>query len=254
MKNKEELLKSAQNDEDRLVISKAIDAAVLSEKYAAPRFTAFLDPRLLRLVRLALEKAGAPFGDFGGYDGAERRMICIFDGFADYPIDAVQICGRGTDKLCHRDVLGAVLALGIKREKIGDIFFENGRWIVFACNDISQFIAQSLEKVGNLKVSCGLCGIEGITPPEKQYKEIKGTVASTRLDCVIALVTGEPRTRAAGNIQSGLVLLNYMPETSLSATVSDGDIISVKGFGKAKITVGGKSRKGRIYITAQKYV
>lgn len=254
MMDKEAFLKFAQIDEDKIVLSKVFDGVVLFKKYNAPRFTDFLDERLREITFHALKKAGVMYSSFGGYPDACRQMVCVGDLQGEYPLSAVAISGRGAEKLTHRDILGSVLALGIKRDKIGDIFFENERWILYAESTVAQFICQTLDRAGGVHVGCKACGLGEITPKKQEFKEIRGTVASLRLDSVTALITGTARNPAAKAIAAGMVYVNHLAQTSASYAVRDGDVISVRGFGKAKILVGGESRKGRIFVSALKYV
>ena len=90
---------------------------------------------------------------------------------------------------------------------------------------------------------------------KKQFKEVNFTVSSLRLDAVVSSFTKKSRTQSADFIKKGIVNLNYLCETNVSKAVKDGDIISVKGFGKTVLKTDNLlTRKGRINITLKIYV
>ena len=244
--------------EDSYALSKVLSAALLAEKRGIARYTDFYDPRLFSLITGELKNKKIDYKAFGGYDDAERLMLCIGeDEYTVFPISAVIIKNNEAkfkgDTLTHRDILGAVLSLGLKREVLGDIFGVDSGFAVIVKSELAQFICDNLLRIGKYSISCSIADVSELKPPERQYVCIKGTVASARLDSIVALMTGRSRTKASDLITAGLVRVNYFPETSLKFTVSDGDVIAVKGYGKANIRLGGESRKGRIFVTAEKY-
>ena len=89
---------------------------------------------------------------FGGFDDAERQMVAFIDEYdeADFPIGAVCLSSPMLHSLSHRDFLGSVLGLGIKREKCGDIIILEDRCYIIAHRDIASFIATNLTKVGRV--------------------------------------------------------------------------------------------------------
>lgn len=253
---REKLLKAAQNDEDRLLLSRIADAVYLADKQGREKFTPFLGSRIYEAVSAILTKSGTPFSAFGGYEGAERQMLCFGcyeDEQPDYPITPLEITGRDTDQLGHRDILGALMSLGIKRETVGDIFRADN-FMIMAEHSIAGYLTMELCRIGKYSVECREFTGGVITPPEKQFKETKGTVASVRLDAVVALMAGVSRSEAAALVSGGRVVLNGLPDTHPSRTLSDGDKISARGYGKAELKIFGQSKKGRQHITLLKYI
>lgn len=157
-------------------------------------------------------------------------------------------------ELTHRDFLGAILSLGIKRECIGDIYVFEKEAYFFANSEIANFIESNLDKVGRIGVRLKRIGFEEIKVPEPKYEEIKFTVQSLRLDSVAAGIFRESRERMNLKIREGIVLLNYIICQNTSEGIAEGDIITVKGIGKAKVTnIGGLSRSGKTFVEAQIY-
>lgn len=225
---------------------------------------------------------GAGFVFFGGYLAAERACAIFlpdYTGFAggdarDVFIDPMyaaareEICacvaaleittaGRGFGRpLAHRDVLGSVLALGIKREAVGDIAVEDGgeRAILFAQPKLAPFLISELDRVGGEKVAVREAAVPPAFDGWRRFTPISDTVASDRLDAVVAALTNLSRDRAAELIERGMVELRYAEVLKSDARVADGDVISVRGCGKYVVdSVGGATKKGRMRLSARKY-
>ena len=192
---------------------------------------------------------------FGGFDDAQRQMVAFIDEYdeADFPIGAVRLSSPMLHSLSHRDFLGSVLGLGIKREKCGDIIILEDECYIIAHRDITPFIASSLTKAGRVGVKCKECSLSEIKLPEKSFEPVKGTVSTLRLDSVVSLFAGKSRSCGAELISAGFVFVNGISAEKNDMHLSDGDIISVRGHGKAILEVGGKSKKDRIFVTLNKY-
>ena len=112
----------------------------------------------------------------------------------------------------------------------------------------------SVRKIGRTGVKLALCD-RPVQPPEIQYKEINGTVASLRLDCVTALAIRQSREKTAALIRSGLVQTDHEITESPAKMIEEGDVISVRGYGKFLLrSVNGTTAKDRIHITVCKYI
>lgn len=193
---------------------------------------------------------------FGGYEDAERKMAGFipegYEGF--FPIAAVRFTGRNISKLTHRDFLGSIMGLGIKREKCGDIIINKDECFAIMQRDIANFTANSIIKIGREGVNAEFSELDCLNIPERQFKSIKGTVASLRLDAVLALLISSGRNSAMEMIKSGKVFISGICVMKPDFHLNDGDVISVRGTGKAILKIGGTSRKDRIFITLDKYI
>ncbi len=190
----------------------------------------------------------------GGFISAERN-IAVFSNSADDVLEsssfisAVVFSHREQDIISHRDVLGAVLALGIKRETLGDIMIESGRAILICLSDISKFIIENITAIGRIGVKATLLPIDELPVLQENIKEKSDTVASLRLDAVAASAFNLSRNIIGEYITAGKVQLCHSECLSASKTVKEGDIISIRGKGRAKLLeIGGESKKGRIWI------
>ena len=155
----------------------------------------------------------------------------------------------------HRDYMGAVLGLGIRRDFLGDIWVSGNTAILFCLPSIEQHLLLSLDKVGRYGVKTCSLPLSEVPAPERKVKIRTFTVQSMRLDAVAAGLFNISRTTAATLINAGLASLNHLPCLRTDAPVREGDIISIRGHGKASVAeLGGQSRKGRIFLRGEIYV
>ena len=193
---------------------------------------------------------------FGGVEDAERCMV----GFvpecenALFPISAVKVTSPRLKALTHRDVLGSMLAKGIKREKCGDIILNDDAFYLLIHSDIASFLCSSLEKIGRVGVKTQMVALCDVKTAPKNLSPVTGTVSSLRLDAVVSLFSGKGRSAATELIASGFVFVNDICIVKNDMHLFGGETISVRGVGKGILSVGGKSKKDRIFITVNKFV
>ena len=153
--------------------------------------------------------------------------------------------------ISHRDYLGALLNLGIKREKIGDIIIHDNFCQVVVSEDICDFIIINLEKVSKNKVKVKEITVKDIIESEQNFKEISFTVSSLRLDSVIGGVYNLSRSESLKIIKGEKVHVDYEKIISPSKEIKTNSLISVRGHGRAIIEIGDMTKKGRIKIRAK---
>uniref|UniRef100_UPI0025E57EB0 YlmH family RNA-binding protein n=1 Tax=Selenomonas sp. F0473 TaxID=999423 RepID=UPI0025E57EB0 len=157
-------------------------------------------------------------------------------------------------RLSHRDVLGAVMGLGIARDGVGDILVAQDTAKILCDAKIADFIAERLTMIGAVHVTAFLGDLAEIAPREERTKEIRATVASLRLDSVAAAGFGISRSRAADDIAADKVKLNWQSAGSASKNVNEGDVLSMRGRGRVEVTeVRGRTKKGRIVVVLHRY-
>ena len=151
----------------------------------------------------------------------------------------------------HRDYLGALLALGVRREWIGDLRVTGqGAW-VFCLPSVAEQLA-GLERAGRVSVKAADIPLSEVPAPERKRREVHFTVQSPRFDAVLAETFRLSRTQTVKLIAAGAASLNHLPCMKNDAPVSEGDVFSLRGKGKATLAeVGGQSRKGRLFLTVE---
>ena len=169
---------------------------------------------------------------------------------------SISIKGSGFRKLTHRDYLGAVLGLGIERDAIGDIAVQDEhRAILFCPRTIGEFLMTELTKVGSDTVRCQECIIDETFKDGKQYRPISDTVASPRLDCVVAALCNLSREAAQNAVRSGLVEVDFEPEERVDTVLTPPITVSVRGHGRFILrSFDGETKKGRLRLKADQLV
>lgn len=240
-------------DEERAFERHIADLAALSDKHYCTKFSAFLNEREQLIAQNAV--SGMDFLLYGGFDGSVRKVIGI-GGYSreteNFPVKAVTFTFRKSDVLTHRDFLGALMSMNIKRELIGDILTGEGYGIVFCIDTVQQLIIDEISKIGRVGVKAE-AGIHAEIP-QKQFALLEGVVSSLRADSVAAVATGLSREKAVLLIKSGKVQINCC-ECDVSTGVSENDTITINGFGKFILDdAGTMTKKGRIHIRLKKYI
>ena len=239
------------------------------------RTTQFFTPHELVLVRrwLSSDGKGANARIFGGYEHAERaRVYFLPDYIADDdtlsvgelvenygyedPTVTLKVRASGFRKLSHRDYMGTVLSLGIERDSIGDIVVcSDSEAYLFCDRAIAEYIISSLTKIANDAARVETVPRPGGDFGERRFKTVRDTVASLRLDALVASAANLSRENAKKAVTSGICELNYESVTSPDAVMEQGDIFSIRGYGKFRLlSVDGENARGRLRISIQKYL
>lgn len=258
MINKSKIISASDSDEIKLILSRACDLYDKAERTSKPFYTKFISPADSSLIYSRFPKSELSLRLIGGYDDAER-CICAFYKYEDElypPICALKFNMKSkTAEPTHRDYLGSLLSLGIKRETLGDIIVSEGGAIVFCLAEIADYIIDNLTKIGGSGVRIEIASDDADIVPKRQYEERFATVSSLRCDGVVSSVTGLSRAKAAELIERGLVAVNYNSVASQSALMKDGDVFSIRGYGKFRLQTDGRlSKKGRLHINLLKYI
>ncbi len=231
----------------------------LSQREDAMRFSSFLNETERALAEPIVKKSKVLYRFYGGFPDAQRVVLGVFpDGYEAldeyFPISAFTVTYPKSYKLSHRDFLGTLMAQQIKRETLGDIIISEGKAQIFALERIEKVISTQIDKIGGVGVAVTK-GIDSPIEVLQKFKPIRGTLASLRLDAAVSLVTGISREKASSLITSKCVFLNYLEKTQGTAKLSEGDILTVRGFGKYRLTqIGNETRKGRISVLFEAYI
>ena len=249
-------------EREALFIKKMEETADNAYQRGIVSFSDFLDLYEQHLLqRIDWQSRGVSLRLFGGYDAAERRMAAFCPQDLryswEYPFSCLRIrmsAPRYSRPLTHRDYLGAALGLGIERRVIGDILAGEGEAFLFCETGMAEFLKTELTSVGRAAVAVSVCENPRDIPPPKE-EEITGTVASVRLDAVIALAFRASRSSLTALTEAGKVFVNGRMITSNSLILNPGDLISVRGMGKFRFDqILSGTKKGRHLIRVYRYV
>lgn len=226
-----------------------------SEKRGRPMYTAFLNEQEQFFAERFLRGRNAAYLFWGGDGRCTRKMLCLSpedESGEDFPIFPLTVTFRAADSLTHRDFLGAFLSLGIERGQIGDIFVCDGYAVAFCTKIARTLIIDSVVRIGRAGVTVrdGILG----ELPEARFEEISVVVASLRTDCLVGALSGLSREKSADFIRSGRFMLNCEESTAVNKTVGEGDILTLRGYGKFTVLDGGtETKKGKIRVRLNRY-
>ncbi|MQN01498.1 MAG: hypothetical protein DUD27_01770 [Lachnospiraceae bacterium] len=232
-----------------------LDGRAFSRDY--PVFTDFLDLNEQSILRKSEGSFKCHISLFGGYDGSERQMAAFLPSDAffdiDFPYHVLKIepaVQKFAEKLTHRDYLGSLMGLMIKRELMGDLIVKKDEnyCILFCVERIAGFIAENLTKVRHTEVTVkALPKHDAKFSPDFREEDI--IITSDRLDSFVAACAHSSRSAASSLIDSEKIFLNGKIVTSHKAVIKEGDIITVRGKGKLKVfDFNGETQKGRLKV------
>lgn len=265
MKQRAELVKKlGQSAEERMLLTRILEKAETCREKCYVTSTRFLDLREAALAEQILHQTGERRWRFlGGYPDAERRVIVFLPDYLDeldpdgedIPITAIRCTKNKADTLTHRDYLGSLMGLQIKRECIGDILIGDHGADIVVLKEIAPFLLMNYGKAGRKHLSTEEIPLSELIVPTPKVTHIRDTVASLRLDAVCASLFRLPRAKASEAIKSGRVFLNQRPCIQPDRDVKEGDKITLRGMGRGEVDeILGESRKKRIVISLKKFV
>ncbi|SFG26847.1 RNA-binding protein YlmH, contains S4-like domain [Lachnospiraceae bacterium C7] len=216
----------------------------------------------------AIEKElGCKYQLFGGYEQAERQMIAFIPDALyyewEFPISCLECSIKDTrysENLTHRDVLGALMHLGIERSVLGDIVFDHSYedkmvFYIFCDDTMADYICDNLFNIKHTNVNLTKASAETIKNVKINFKERNELIASNRIDALIAKAYRISRADAQKLITSEKVFVNGKQILSYSYSTKSDDIISVRGQGRFKVFFSDElSKKGKIKVRLNFYI
>lgn len=247
-------------DAKTLLEARVRDAFLIASERGYAKFTPFLNEDESFFAQKLIQKNRYEnYLFFGGSEGNTRRMLGAFPSYlepdpAEFPIASLTAEYPVGYALSHRDFLGSLMGLQIKRDAVGDIFPGEGWCVFFVRESVREVVLEQLTKVGRVGVRV-VPGIRHELPSHAKFEPVSGTVASLRLDCVVALLSRLSREKASAAIQLGTVQVNHETAQSCSLALKPGDILSIRGCGKFLLADEVKqTKKGWLFITGKKYI
>ncbi len=262
--DKSELLKKyAREEEDHVPLAQVLDKLTAMERSDNVASTVFLNERQQALAEQMLSEArSTSHVFFGGYPEAERRIVLFLPDWANGDTAAyapfTYIRASWSEKtgaqIGHRDLLGAMMGAGIRREMVGDILPDETSCDLIVLQSVAPYLMQNLTSAGRAALSLSEIAVEELYVPEKDVKLIRDTVASLRLDSVAGTGFGLSREKAAALIRSGRVTVGGLACVKPDRQLAGGETVSARGFGKFRLLEESRvTKKGRISIAIEKY-
>ncbi|HOQ17616.1 MAG TPA: YlmH/Sll1252 family protein [Defluviitaleaceae bacterium] len=261
MINKDLYLGKFYDLEEKITASNILDKVNICLRDHVNTFTNFIDMyKIGKYLEMLSSFRDINLRAFGGYPDSERNIIGLSPCYkeleeSDFPIAAIEINLRNPKAypVSHRDYLGSVLSLGIDRKKIGDILVQENKAIVFAFEEVADYILNHLTRIRNIGASAQRISLNDIKVPTPEIKEVISTVSSLRADAVLSSGFNLSRSKVVELIKAEKALINGSIAEP-SSTVQCGDYLTLRGYGKIKLSeVKGKTKKGRISVVIHCY-
>lgn len=262
-----EILNEYRDKDDKLLLAQILDKIELCENKNKIEHTDFLDMAQSELVQKFINKIKIEnYIFYGGFEDAERKMFVIYpekfnsDVVTQNLSNIIQIIRiqlpddlRG--KYSHRDYLGAVIKLGVKREKVGDIIVDNDGADIIINKDISKFLEQNLGELTRFsKSTITVENIEKLRPVHIKKEELEIIVSSLRLDNIISELARCSRNKALDIINMERVFINFQNETKKTKQIKAGDMVTIRGKGRFYIKeIIGQTKSGRTILKVEKF-
>ena len=267
MKN-QDLLKEYRKQEDKICLSQVLDKIEFSKTREKLECTDFLDMYQVALVENFLRKMQFKnYKLYGGYEEAERKILIVYTDKYDENMLAknynkllkvvrIKLPEEEKGKYSHRNYLGGIVKLGLKREKVGDIIVSNEGADIITVTDFANILKEQLPSLTRFEKSdVEIVELNNLNKKEVQKEEVKIIVPSLRLDNFVSDLVRTSRSKAVQIIDQERVFINGKNETKASKQVKLGDIITIRGKGRFIVkSFEGTTRSGRTVVLIEKYV
>lgn len=266
--DKQQLLKDYKKQEDKICLSQVLDKIEFSKTREKIEYTDFLDMYQVSLVENFLRKINIKtYQLYGGYEDAERKVLFVYPEKYDekmleknydkiLKIVRVTLPEEEKGQYSHRNYLGGIVKLGLKREKVGDIIVQEQGADIITLEEFSGILKQelpSLTRFENSKINVE--EIQNLQKREVKVEQVKIIVPSLRLDNFVSDLARTSRSKAVQIMEQERVFMNGQNEKKASKQVKLGDIITIRGKGRFVIKeFNGTTRSGRTVVVVEKYV
>lgn len=266
--NKQDLLKDYKKQDDKMCLAQVLDKIEISKVKGRIDSTDFLDMYQVSLVESFLKKNKIEqYKLFGGYEDSERKILITYpESYTEEMVQKnyekflrvvrIELPEEEHGKYAHRNYLGGIVKLGLKREKVGDILVANEGADIVVVSDFAEVLEKelpSLTRFENSKIS--ITEISNLKKKEIKIENIEIIVPSLRLDNIVSDLARTSRSKASQIIAQERVFINGKNETKVSKQVKLGDIITIRGKGRFIIKdFKGTTRSGRTVVLIEKYV
>lgn len=266
--DKQKILSEYKKQEDKILLAQILDKIEFSMQREKLEYTDFLDMYQISLAKSFLKKIDYEnFVLFGGFENAERNILILYpDKYNESMIqknyskfiNVIRITLNDDDrgKYSHRNYLGGIVKVGMKREKVGDILVSDEGADILVKDESAETLKQelgTLTRFENVKVE--IIDLKDLRNQEIKVEEVSIIVPSLRLDNFVSDLAKTSRSKASQIIDSERVFINGQNETKASKQVKLGDVITIRGKGRFVVKeFSGTTRSGRYVVKIEKYV
>lgn len=266
--DKQKILSDYKKQEDKILLAQILDKIEFSMQRGKLEYTDFLDMYQISLVKSFMKKIDFEnYILYGGFENAERNVLVIYpDKYNANMIEKnyskiikvirIILNDEEKGKYSHRNYLGGIVKVGMKREKVGDILVSEDGADILVKDETAETLKQelgTLTRFENSKIE--IVDLQDLRQQEIKVEELSIIVPSLRLDNFVSDFAKTSRSKASQIIDSERVFINGQNETKASKQVKLGDIITIRGKGRFVVKeFSGTTRSGRTVVKIEKYV
>jgi RNA-binding protein YlmH len=243
---------------DGNIASNIYDKMILAKKTNRTVYTLeFYTTKICEVVESLGEDIGIEVYSYGIFENAERKIIAFADNtILHYPVSLIRVKGNSKfNNLKHKDYLGAIMALGIKREKFGDLILSNDECYIAVHQEMVDYIKINLTSIGKSNCNIEVLDIHRCEIPKYSFEKIIVNVSSFRIDCVVSTLCNIARGKAEELIRQNKVLVDYSQDFRKNKVLKCDSTITVRGYGKFKIVEEvGWTNSGKIKVLVKKMI
>ena len=268
--NRNDILSKITNDEDRFLVAKLLDKIEFVAKRNSVEYTDFLDIRQSKMLEKVMKELKLNnYLLYGGYSEAERNVLVIFpakledvfkQGQFDYnsivEVIRIKLPNELKGMYSHRDYLGAVIKIGMKREKVGDIITNNNGADLIVLEESTKYILEGLKGLTRFsKSEFEEVKIEELNIAEPKIQRLEIIVPSMRIDSIVSEAIRISRSKASDMIKEERVFINNELITKGAKEAKEGDKVTVRGKGRFKVgNVINTTKKGNLVLEIEKSI
>jgi RNA-binding protein YlmH len=239
--------------EERPLVDQVVEWKENVKSRFVHKLTDFLDPREQQVVKAIIgQDPEVRFSFFGGTEATERKRAFLYPSYMEPTIEDYQLTAYKVHyphkfiQLSHRDLLGSLMSLGIKREKFGDIYLNDQDIQIVVASEVSGYVEANLQNIGRATVHLEAIPLSTILIEEEEWLEKSITASSLRLDVIVSEIYQLSRSKIVPYIESKRVKVNWRIIEQPAFQLQSGDFLSVRGLGRSKlIAICGKTKKDK---------
>ncbi len=241
--------------DDRMLMSLICDRIEASQNKSYCIFSDFLDSTQQQKVKNVFSFMENELLFASKIKNSQSQLVSVKSDFFEIPTKILELKIPKGYAVSHSDILGTLMSLGIKRQKIGDIIVSDDGIFIEIKEEILPFIKSNLTSVRSYPVEISEVPDEVTIQRLQQYKDLQFTVSSLRLDCVVSSILNVAREKAKEYITAGNVKVNHIEEKNYKKNISEGNILSLRKSGRYLFFKDdGLSKKGKNKITIKKFI
>lgn len=243
--SKLKVLESIKDKEMKMLVSSVLDKAIKFEKTDSISFTNFLNINELNIVKRALDYLNIKYFEFYINSYIEKRNLAFIPEYLENKKDdifkehvsCIKIVPKVKGKLQHKDYMGAIYSLGIKREVIGDIIVRDSVAYFFCMKNVEEYFIYNLTSVGRQEIELKVLDLysDEVKNLSSKFIEKDYIIPSLRVDAMLSEVYNLSRSETKEKIVKGDLYINDRNIFYPNTIISNGDIVSFRKCGKLRV-------------------